>query len=117
MAWTLFSERFMKAARALAEMGVKTGDNVGVYSQNMEQYLVTDFAAFANRAVVVPMYATSSPEQVNYIVNDASIKILLWGSSSSIITRTGQQGVRCRSSSCLIGRCLPTRGYHLGLLR
>ena len=79
MAWTLFSERVMKAARALAEMGVKTGDNVGVYSQNMEQYLVTDFAAFANRAVVVPMYATSSPEQVNYIVNDASIKILFVG--------------------------------------
>lgn len=79
MAWSLFSERIMKAARALAEMGVRPNDNVGVYSQNMEQYLVTDLAAFANRAVVVPMYATASPEQVSYIVNDAGIKVLFVG--------------------------------------
>ncbi|MGI6573478.1 MAG: AMP-dependent synthetase/ligase [Fermentimonas sp.] len=79
MAWTLFSERIMKAARALAEMGVMPADNVGVYSQNMEKYLITDFAAFANRAVVVPMYATASPEQVSYIVNDAGIKVLFVG--------------------------------------
>lgn len=79
MSWTFFSERIMKAAQALAEMGVMPGQNVGVYSQNMEKYLVTDFAAFANRAVVVPMYATASPEQVSYIVNDASIKALFVG--------------------------------------
>ncbi len=79
MTWTLFSERVMKTARALAEVGVLPADNVGVYSQNMEQYLVTDFAVFANRAVVVPMYATSSPEQVSYFVNDANIKILFVG--------------------------------------
>ena len=79
MTWALFSERVMKVARALAEMGVVPADKVAVYSQNMEQYLVTDFAAFAIRAVVVPMYATASPEQVSYIVNDANIKVLFVG--------------------------------------
>ncbi len=79
MTWILFSERVMKVARALAEMGVVPADKVAVYSQNMEQYLVTDFAAFAIRAVVVPMYATASPEQVSYIVNDANIKVLFVG--------------------------------------
>ena len=78
MAWTLFSERVMKAARALAEMGVKTGDNVGVYSQNMEQYLLTDSRhsrTGRSGADVCYLFA----EQVNYIVNDASIKILFVG--------------------------------------
>jgi len=57
----------------MAEMGLQPNDNVGIYSQNMEKYLITDFAAFANRAVMVPVYATSSPVQVSYIVNDAQI--------------------------------------------
>lgn len=79
MSWKAFSESIMKAAQAMAEMGVKPGDNLGVYSQNMEKYLVTDFAAYANRAVMVPMYATASPTQVNYIVRDAAIRILFVG--------------------------------------
>ncbi len=79
MSWKAFSESIMKAAQAMAEMGVKPGDNLGVYSQNMEKYLVTDFAAYANRAVMVPMYATASPAQVSYIVRDAAIRILFVG--------------------------------------
>jgi long-chain acyl-CoA synthetase len=63
----------------MAEIGVKPGDNLGVYSQNMEKYLITDFAAYANRAVMVPMYATASPAQVSYIVQDAAIRILFVG--------------------------------------
>jgi long-chain acyl-CoA synthetase len=79
MAWEVFSDRVMKAAQAMAEMGVEPNDNVGIYSQNMEKYLVADFATHANRGVVVPMYATSSPEQVGYIVNDARVELLFVG--------------------------------------
>lgn len=79
MSWTTFSDKVMKAARAMAEMGLLPGDNVGIYSQNMEKYLITDFAAYANRAVMVPMYATSSPSQLSYIVHDAAIKLIFVG--------------------------------------
>lgn len=79
LTWNSFSDKVMKTAQALAEMGMQPGDNVGVYSQNMEKYLITDFAVFANRGVVVPMYATASPMQVGYIVNDAKIKLLFVG--------------------------------------
>ncbi|MDD2511678.1 MAG: long-chain fatty acid--CoA ligase [Proteiniphilum sp.] len=79
MSWKEFSGNIMKTAQAMAEMGVKPGDNLGVYSQNMEQYLVTDFAAYANRAVMVPIYATASPMQVSYIVQDAGIRLLFVG--------------------------------------
>jgi len=64
-------------------MGLQPNDNVGIYSQNMEKYLITDFAAFANRAVMVPVYATSSPVQVSYIVNDAQIKLVVCGRTVS----------------------------------
>jgi Long-chain acyl-CoA synthetases (AMP-forming) len=79
LSWNLFSDKIMKTARAMAEIGVKPNDNVGIYSQNMEKYLITDFAAYANKAVMVPMYATSSPTQVSYIVNDAQIKLIFVG--------------------------------------
>lgn len=79
LSWGDFADKIMKAAQALAEMALKPGDNVGVYSQNMEKYLIADFAVYANKAVMVPMYATSSPMQVNYIVNDAQIRLLFVG--------------------------------------
>jgi len=79
LSWRVFSEKVMKTARAMAEMGLNPNDNVGIYSQNMEKYLITDFAAYANKAVMVPMYATASPTQVSYIVDDARIKLIFVG--------------------------------------
>ncbi|RNC64175.1 long-chain fatty acid--CoA ligase [Proteiniphilum sp. X52] len=79
LSWNNLSDKIIKAAQALAEMTLKPGDNVGIYSQNMEKYLISDFAVYANRAVMVPMYATSSPRQVDYIVNDSQIKLLFVG--------------------------------------
>ena len=79
LSWSDFSGKIMKTAQALAEMALKPGDNIGIYSQNMDKYLITDFAVYANKAVTVPMYATSSPMQVSYIVNDAQIKLLFVG--------------------------------------
>lgn len=79
ISWEEFSERIMKTAQAMAEMKIKPGDNIGIYSQNMAKYLITDFAAYANRAVMTPMYATSSPSQVEYIVNDAQVEVIFVG--------------------------------------
>ena len=79
LSWKSFSDKIMKTAQAMAEMGAQPSDNVGIYAQNMEKYLITDFGAYANRAVMIPMYATSSPVQLSYIVNDAQIKLLFVG--------------------------------------
>jgi len=79
ISWRKFSEAIMKTAWAMAEMGIEKQDKIGIYSQNMPQYLFTDFAAYANRAITVPIYATSSPSQIDYIINDADIKILFVG--------------------------------------
>ncbi|MEA5127701.1 MAG: long-chain fatty acid--CoA ligase [Proteiniphilum sp.] len=79
LSWNELSAKIMKAAQALAEIALKPGENVGIYSQNMEKYLIIDFAVYANKGVIVPMYATSSPMQVSYIINDAQIKLLFVG--------------------------------------
>ena len=46
----------------------------------MPNNLVTDFAAFRNRAISVPIYATSSKSEVDYIVTDSQAHILCVGS-------------------------------------
>lgn len=79
ISWIQFSTSVMKVAWAMAEMGIKETDNIGIYSQNMPQYFSVDFGAYANRAATVPIYATSSPNQVEYIVNDANIEYLFVG--------------------------------------
>ncbi|MDE6199521.1 MAG: AMP-binding protein, partial [Muribaculaceae bacterium] len=46
---------------------------------NRAEIIETDLAAYANRAIPVSIYSTSSKEQVEYIVRDASIQLLLAG--------------------------------------
>lgn len=79
ISWDKFSRRVFKASWAIAEAGIKEGDKVGIYSQNMPEYLISEFGIFGNRAASVPIYATSSPAQVEYIVNDAHIELLFVG--------------------------------------
>lgn len=62
--WNQFSEKVKKAANALVELGIKECENIGVFSQNKPECLYTNFGAYANRVVTIPLYATSSSSQV-----------------------------------------------------
>lgn len=79
ISWREFSDKVMLTAKAMAEIGIKVQENIGVYSQNMPQCLYTDFGAYGNRVVSIPMYATNSPGQIEYIINDAKIRTLFVG--------------------------------------
>lgn len=79
ISWDKFSRRVYKASWAISDAGIKEGDRVGIYSQNMPEYLISEFGIFGNRASSVPIFATSSPAQVEYIVNDANIELLFVG--------------------------------------
>ena len=77
--WNQFSHIVDVASRALLELGVGVQENIGVFSQNKPECLYMDFAAFGVRAVSIPLYATSSAEQVGYILQDAGIRFLFVG--------------------------------------
>lgn len=79
ISWREFFDKVMLTAKAMAEFGIKVQENIGVYSQNMPQCLYTDFGAYGNRVVSIPMYATNSPGQIEYIINDAKIRTLFVG--------------------------------------
>ena len=77
--WNEFSKQVREVSNAMLNLGVKVQENVGVCSQNTVQYLFTDFGAFGIRAVTVPFYATSSEQQIQYMISDAQIRFLFVG--------------------------------------
>ena len=77
--WNGFAEQIERAAGALLMGGVEPQGRVCLFTQNCPEVLITHFAAFYNRAIPVPIYATSSRDEVAYIVNDSGATILLTG--------------------------------------
>ena len=71
-----FSERCLLAAKALVAENIKEGERVGFYTQNSVDALSSEIGLFMVRGTSVPLYATSSPEQVEFILRDAGIEVL-----------------------------------------
>lgn len=77
--WKEFNDKVQQAANAMAVLDVEEEENIGVFSQNKPESFFVDFAAVANRAVTVPLYATSSAAQAQYIIDDAEIHLIFVG--------------------------------------
>lgn len=77
--WNSFSHQVDTIACALEILGLEEKDAIAVFSSNRPEILVTDFAAYANRVVPVSIYATSTRSQVEYIIKDASARMLFVG--------------------------------------
>ena len=79
LTWNGFAEQIERAAGALFVNGVEEQGRVCLFTQNCPEILITHFAAFYNRAIPVPIYATSSKDEAAYIVNDSGATILFTG--------------------------------------
>lgn len=79
ISWSELALTSGQVACALEILGLQEEERVAVFSPNDPKILATDFGCFANRAVTVSIYATSSEEQVEYIVRDSGAKILFAG--------------------------------------
>ena len=77
--WNQFSDMVKRVSNALLNLGVKVQENIGVFSQNSVQYLFCDFGAWGVRAVTIPFYATSSEQQIQFMISDAKIRFLFVG--------------------------------------
>ena len=77
--WNQFSDMVKKVSNALLNLGVKVQENIGVFSQNSVQYLFCDFGAWGIRAVTIPFYATSSEQQIQFMISDAKVRFLFVG--------------------------------------
>jgi len=77
--WNQFSATVKQVSNALLNLGVRVQENLGVFSQNSAQYLYCDFGAWGVRAVTIPFYATSSEQQIKFMLSDAKVRFLFVG--------------------------------------
>lgn len=79
ISWNDLLDRVKQVAYSLVEIGVKENDKIAIYSQNMAEIIEVDLACQALRLTAVPMYATASTSQIEYIIKDAEIELIFAG--------------------------------------
>ncbi len=79
ISWDIFGEKIKAVAKALIDSGLQPGEMCAIFSQNRAEWAISDLGILATRAVSVPIYATNSKEEAEYIVKDAEVKILFTG--------------------------------------
>lgn len=79
VSWKQFSLRVKQVSNAMLNLGIQPQEKIAVFSQNCIQYYYTDFGAYGIRAVSIPIYATSSEQQIQYVVKDANVRFLFVG--------------------------------------
>ncbi|PZR53795.1 long-chain fatty acid--CoA ligase [Xylanimonas oleitrophica] len=71
-----FDAQVVALAKGLVAKGVQPGDPVGIMSRTRYEWTLLDFAVWAAGGVPVPIYETSSAEQVQWILSDAGVTVL-----------------------------------------
>jgi len=79
ISWKEVAERVKVISYAMLNLGVGVQENLGVFSQNSLEYILTDMSAWGIRAVTVPFYATSSEQQIHFMIDDAQIRFVFVG--------------------------------------
>jgi len=79
--YTEFADIVEGLARGLIRLGVETGDRVALLSPNLPEWTQADLAIQSIRGVTVPLYATSTDDQIRQIIEDAGAGIAVAGTA------------------------------------
>jgi long-chain acyl-CoA synthetase len=77
--WENFVNESQMVSRALISLGFGPADNIGIFSDNRPEWLISDLGIIAMRCVVVPFYATSSKKELKYITDETKMKLIFVG--------------------------------------
>jgi long-chain acyl-CoA synthetase len=84
-------EEVRATAKGLIASGVQIGDRVAIMARTRYEWTILDFATWFAGAVVVPIYDTSSAEQIDWILNDShSVAIIVETPALAELVKTVQ---------------------------
>lgn len=107
--------RVAALAKALDQLGIRTGDRVGVFAPNCPEWHVADFAILGLGAINVPVYFNESPERTAYILRDSEARVVITGGESQ-----ARKIAACRASVPSIEQVIsaaPPEDLHSEVLR
>jgi long-chain acyl-CoA synthetase len=76
-----FASRVAAVAAGLVAQGIQPGDRIGLLAATSLDWVTCDFATWAVGAVTVPLYETSSPDQVRWELGDSGAVAVFAGSA------------------------------------
>jgi long-chain acyl-CoA synthetase len=82
--WNQFYDCSRKLGLAMISGGVNPGDRVAIFANNSPEWQMVDMAAQSIGAADVPLYATITAKQAEYILSDSGSKMVFVGSKSHL---------------------------------
>jgi len=76
LTWREAGDKIDRLASILLSLGVEVQERVALCGSNAMAWTLADLALLHIRAITVPLYATNTPAQSAYVINDAGIRIL-----------------------------------------
>lgn len=79
--WRIISSRQLYGyvaalARAFRQWGINPGDRVAILSENRPEWMIVDFACVSSGIVDVPIYATLTTEQTQYVLGNSGARVV-----------------------------------------
>jgi long-chain acyl-CoA synthetase len=93
-------QRVLRFAAGLSELGLKRGESIGCYSQNREEAVVTELAAWCRTFTTVYLYDTLGDDSTEYITNHASVAFLVCSPDKA--ERVLALAPKCPKLRCLV---------------
>ena len=75
--WAEYWDNVQDVAHGLLALGVEPGDRVAVHSENRPEWVYSDLATVAIRAMTMGLYPTNPPAEVGYLLGDSGAKVLI----------------------------------------
>ena len=93
--WQELGARIDQLASLLLDSGCQVQEKVAILAPNMPAWTIADLALLSIRAVVVPLYPTSTVEQMSYVLKDAGARLLFVAGQQELSAAIAlwQQGV------------------------
>ncbi|MFV8798229.1 AMP-dependent synthetase/ligase [Yersinia sp. LJYL362] len=79
LTWRQIDTHVTRISAALLSLGAAIQERIGIFANNSMAWSLADLAILQIRGVSVPLYATNTPAQAAYVVNDADVRILFVG--------------------------------------
>jgi long-chain acyl-CoA synthetase len=94
-----FARQVAEVRAALAGLGVKPGDRVGIIAANRSEWAVVAYAVYGLCAALVPMYETQRPRDWTFICRDAGVSVLFVATEAIRAAFAAQQAVAERGGA------------------
>jgi long-chain acyl-CoA synthetase len=84
--WIEYFDRIVLTASALINLGIQRGERVAIMSNTRLEWTLCDYGIMGLGAVTVPIYPSSTTDDIEYILNNSAAKVIFIENKSTLIT-------------------------------